>query len=445
MIGKHVRHVGKVLSNALARELATHGTKRILNFVDTARKAVRPDNRATPHSTSKRRPVSSATGHAASVVRGTRTRTQTRRGTRVGVGAPTSKSAGKFKLSKRSKKDPTKEWLKKGTCCVYQTGGVSTVSQTSSYIGHSTGSPIILVTEFWRCLVKMAFIQMGGVVTDPGTASFLAVADQLNITCVTENDAAVQIFDLITAASQSINTLAANAQSLMETSYSESFRIITVDFVPTTGSKYRAIHWDTTFMSIHFWISSHLKLQNRTIGHATQTNVDEQNAEEVDNVPLYGKSYGGSGNNFTVSKRSPNYATTLFTTRQANGLVYIDGTVDNEFKDPIQSGVTNCRLVGKAKLDPGEIKTSSIEDMFKISQTKFWEAVGIGAASSSVNPTCSLGKYHVFGFERMIDTLATSPTLNIGFENDFKIYCTISSWTDTRTMSQYVKSYLTGI
>jgi hypothetical protein len=162
--------------------------------------------------------------------------------------------------------------------------------------------------------------------------------------------------------------------------------------------------------SISYYIKSSMKIQNRTINSAGNDETDD-----VDNVPVYGKVYDGTGNYFLVNDTYYVPSVTL----QANYFMNGYDATSPLAEPPNLSMMQRCKAVGKAHLDPGQIKTSVLTDRGNININKLNSIIG---TSESTTNTLPLGKFRVFLFEKMIQAVATTDTtaLKIAYEVDFK-------------------------
>lgn len=180
-------------------------------------------------------------------------------------------------------------------------------------------------------------------------------------------------------------------------------------------------------MQVHLNIKSNMKIQNRSINSAGNDQVDD-----VDNCPVHGKSFLFNGNVIRSN---------MYTLGPLASASEVDGFITSTFVDepPPMSSFNNAVKQGKIKLDPGEIKTSSLsithKGKFPELYRKFSQQVDVLATDDNIN---RFGKMRVFAVEKMINT---SPALNISvaYEIDTKLTVHSSlrnSWPTLNTLQK---------
>jgi len=178
---------------------------------------------------------------------------------------------------------------------------------------------------------------------------------------------------------------------------------------PLVGNEYIG-KYNLKRCSVLLYSKSSLKMQNRTVNSSGN---DE--ADDVDNVPLYGKVYQGPGNYFLVND---NYYNPLITF-QSNYLVDGYDKTSDLCEPPPLGQMQRCRTIGKAHLDPGQIKTSVLTDTRKLNINQLNSIIGKSEATSNTLP---LGKQRSFIYEKMIQAVATTDitAIKMAYEVDLK-------------------------
>lgn len=371
-------------------------------------------------------------------------------------GASHSKSAGKFKAG-RFKTTEMDKMQRAGAVCAFERGGIIVDTAApytqSALVGHATytvdsirATVALALTRLCASKMKIQITNWNQVVkaTGQGNMTYLlykqvglytAPAAPVNLIVNAGTDTWLTVskwfYDQLVAAKAS--------------EYWTSLRI--VDAPGTGGSGTYPLAIDLMRCRFKMAAKSSLKLQNRTVN--VSGNADDN---DVDNVPLYGKSYEGAGN-FNVAKTSAFGATgddlVIWAPKDASQSLVL-GTALNRywvpldtqkyqagspFAEPQPSGmlVRRCKL-NSAKLDPGEIKTSVLYDTRTISMNKLLQelqktdvqvTITIGTAQSADIPVLHIGKYRYFHFEKMIQAIATDAekSIRIAYECDYKIGC----------------------
>jgi len=180
---------------------------------------------------------------------------------------------------------------------------------------------------------------------------------------------------------------------------------------------------DMTRMRVQLYSKSSLKVQNRTINSAGNDEVDD-----VDNVPVYGKMYSGNGN-FIMHQDvaiGPNGTSTLLpavcTAKFAAGSAMCE-------PQPL-SFIKKANKIAKIKLDPGDIKTNIIVSSHSFNLnvlSKMYSRSGADVAASFDG--FNVGKFSFIHVEKMIQAVATTDVnaMNIAYEVDTKSGCIITA------------------
>lgn len=183
---------------------------------------------------------------------------------------------------------------------------------------------------------------------------------------------------------------------------------------------------DETYMQInmanmkcHFEIKSTLKIQNQTVATAGD---DE---DDVNNVPLYGKSYNFNG---TQLKQTRPYignggGTVISQDLSANvDLGVISYVNSSELPEPVQGPVEfrGLKAIGKAHLDPGQVKTSVLTDTINMYFSTLFKSFMDDIPSISVQRARNFGKGRIFALEKMINVLG-SLSLKIAYEHNYEV------------------------
>lgn len=195
---------------------------------------------------------------------------------------------------------------------------------------------------------------------------------------------------------------------------------------------------DLSTASFRFDCKSILKIQNRTIN---STGNDQDN--DVDNVPLYGKyfDYNTNGTIFRDYNQPSIASPSQVTTTPFYGVLSTaapDTTLTSMYKEvPLQSQFVGCKKSGKSHLDPGEIKTSVVTDSFNISFVKLVKTLTVKGTALVANENTQvwLGKSRLFSWERMIQPAANSAInqYSIAYEHQLNVGCTMYVKRDFQT------------
>jgi len=187
-----------------------------------------------------------------------------------------------------------------------------------------------------------------------------------------------------------------------------------------------------------------LKLQNRTRGGSIESDA-------VDNIPLYGKCYEGSGNYFSYYRDtfgatapfSPNGENTTFVVNNAyctfdNGLAVADNSNVQTLREPPPGTMFDrVKKTGKAHLDPGMIKTSVLTASKKFSFNALQRYLGVNRAQEN-QQNMNIGKYRFFLLEKMVHAEADTAEnqIQVAWEHDIKLAAIVTC--PSATVSHYM-------
>lgn len=349
-------------------------------------------------------------------------------------GASSSKSAGRFGKGNR-KLQVLDYYSKRGIVVARETGGIvasgATEKAQSALVGHSTFCNLQLRTDIARAFVKMIFNKMRVAIfnftdiVNTGRNLQIVVYYLLypghtgsSINLVVTNTTTYD--DIVTWFS---DTVLALADASPEVYFTDLF--VREEFVATTPGVGGTILLNLNLASCSFNIynKSSLKIQNRTISAAGNIEGDD-----VDNVPLFGKSYSGSGN-WAQFGSSMSSATLIVTQDSVTNAPVVTkkfgGTIANTAnlaEPPVKSQVRHCTAVGKAHLDPGQVKTDVLvyKKTFSLNGLvrKYMRSTALLLDTSRI----AIGKYRFFMLEKMIQAVQTTDvnSITIAYELDHK-------------------------
>jgi len=230
----------------------------------------------------------------------------------------------------------------------------------------------------------------------------------------------VQIFDnLINPAG---GVFGMQAQALLQS----------MSYVASSGGHIAEINLRDASVSV--MTKSSLKMQNRSYNLA----ADNEDTD-INNVPLYGKSYEGSGNGFVPRDFSNimvpcdiEYGWNIFGAGSANALR----------EPPPQYHLQYARRSAKVVISPGKIRTSVLNGNLNMSLDRFFKQCYAIFTSTITDASQfhKLGKVRMFALERPIATLPgeVTPGVIMAVEHDFKgwidIQCKKGQYTAPTTL-----------
>lgn len=349
-----------------------------------------------------------------------------------GYGAKNSKSKGFFKRGRK-----VKSYLDRGTggveFCI-ESGGIlaPTSGVDCQWVGHATATYANLLNDLSYALTKWVALKLNTTVTDfaQECKNDGDGYDIIGQGVPRNNLGVVDAFNqTIVVGTTTWATLANGIRTQLFT-YLETYPygVLTNLLIRRRNAPKEIENYDMRRARLTFKCKSSLKIQNRTINSAGNTEADE-----VDNVPLYGKSYEGNGNYIKYIPSGQFSAPFYSIIGTTSGTVVNTGFMQETFdksqsmsEPPKASQLFNVSKNGKCHLDPAELKTSVIFHTITISLNTFFNKFRI---QGTMVPETKLGNYRLFAFEKMLKTgpEATAATqMKIAYEVDEKRYCKIS-------------------
>lgn len=187
---------------------------------------------------------------------------------------------------------------------------------------------------------------------------------------------------------------------------------------------------DLTGVTVTLDCHSQLKMQNRTVNSASNNEADD-----VDNVPLDGKFYDFSSNGTQYKDYNEPTAAggAIVTTHPNYGILPTTLPVETGslmFKDvPLKSQFIGCKKNGNWKIQPASIKTSDIRSHMRMSLQKFISTAltKVTAGTSTGFQQFWLGKTRIFAFEKMIMASIASEVnqITMAFDHEINIGCSL--------------------
>jgi len=341
--------------------------------------------------------------------------------------AQNSRSGGKF--SRKKKKNIFDIFSKKGVVTTLEHGtvlsgatGAGTSPSLPVYCGHSTHGNVRLIQRvFWRSLVRDIFQQIGNYVADietdsPGSYN-LFVGYTTNL-----NNADAEL--TVNCAGKSYNSIAGDLdtafRAVYETLAGQSF-IQIKDVTVTDGARVCGKR-DYSEARVTILVKSDLKIQNRTLASGTDTN----NAENVSNQPLYGKSYSGKGNGLVckIDTTAANAGKSLTVGENTGILSYQIPNLTAAFwlnEAPLPTLFSPKPKYSRASIEPGTVKTSSLTKKVSMKMSDFWQMIQAypqGTSKKGNTQQTRYGIYHIFALEKMITVSSDDTVPVLGLETN---------------------------
>jgi len=336
-----------------------------------------------------------------------------------------AKSAGFFK-TKRLRKRKFKI-ARNGVSRTEEYGGSATCPEVVT-IGHITYPAITCRRMAWAAVLKHLMFKMQINMTDPKVAIDDLQSGDLISVRYQPNELADYVSDDMaldgTKTFESILDWLTNPSRPWEdqtTSTQDQFRIVHIRFQPATNvgggdtipipaAMIRLDNFKVTITS-----KSSLKLKNQTVGSLGNE------ADEVDNQPLYGHSYEGNGTGAewireedpTGTHEIPNpmpggdpievdNPPISFIARIDVGMI-LHGGSNLLVEPPKPVEFKHLTRYGKAKLEPGEIKTSVLYSKETHYFNTWYNELKTDGSGTVYQDKSKFGKFRFFCVEKMLD------------------------------------------
>jgi len=320
----------------------------------------------------------------------------------------------------------------------YQSEHSGTVTADKTlYVAHTTCVPDIMLLTFCMECVKRV-LQVHGVTIsswDRDLLGYVKVGDVFQIIYkVAPNSSPTGVLASYSVASvgagQNFFTIASGLYTVVRAnmaagSFNDAVILVEVQYTPLNGTVQKV---DLQDGKITFYSKSALKVQNRSVALAA-----DNEADDVNNVPIYGKLYHGIGNG--ALQRSIDNIKFVNGPALANNVALAGDAYSNFSEPPDASEFTHVTKFMKAYFNPGQIKTSVLSFKTNINVSLFFNTMIQYYTGNSTEQYLKIGLFRMFSLERVIAKLAgeDTPAMKIAYEIDFKIWGTLRPHKQTYT------------
>lgn len=314
-------------------------------------------------------------------------------------------------------------------------------SQTGAdvvYVGHSTYAPAQIQKEAFKALVYkhlFSMFKINGIGVDDAIGQM--ALGRIDVTYRTNPTTAPATTSLtLTAGVNNIESIAfwmtdtGRPWKTAGTNIYES-EILRIEYFQLTaaGTLTNVATFNILNTYVKVAVKSSLKMQNRTL--AAGTGDVQQETDQVDVVPVIGKSYYGRGNTWKFKTSRDTGSGFDIVGDGYHGTIVGSDSVLGRAEPPQPSECKNVKRCGSVKMEPGEIKTSVLSSKFSMSFNNMMRAtnpVSFIIPGSSTSTTLGYtpfvlrpqGVFRVFAVEKMIDD-GQNNSVTIQFENNLEL------------------------
>jgi len=194
---------------------------------------------------------------------------------------------------------------------------------------------------------------------------------------------------------------------------------------------------------VSYHVKSSMKFQNRS-----GTNVSGNQEDDVNNVPLYGKSYSGFGTGPTPRQADKtSLAVTSFLAEQAHGLINpapADVNASGYLEPPNPTLLGRATKWTKVMMNPGLVKTSVLTDKKSISFNAFVKLLFLSwtlNTAVTVKTMTRNGNYRLFMVEKILQAgVADTANLVLAYEINYELSMDMSFGRTGEIVTKFVSA-----
>jgi hypothetical protein len=352
-------------------------------------------------------------------------------------GASNSKSAG-F-LSNAPSMAPSKQemYMDKGVVATLEQGDVVTNLRAVTYLAHSTNPRDSTINIAIGAILKKLFNKAGIKIKnwDWDILDGANIPARIEIVYKERDGGARARHPILMPVTKTLRTMVNDFKAWLDTFTPGNFptQFLELQYFHDIGtlgsSRLVAYEIDLQSVSLHLYCRSHMKIQNRTVN----TPVNDQ-ADDVDNVPLYGRHFTVNGNGSMFRDYPDGGNTTPYLTTDKlwgvlNYSVLAADTNTTLYQEvPLKSQLTGVKEHGNIHMDPGEVKTSSIAHEATISWNglvqRYYSKAGLNVTNKDAQ-RFTFGKTRILAMEKMINAVAVvaDNAPRIAYEHNLDLAC----------------------
>lgn len=343
------------------------------------------------------------------------------------TGGGSSKTSGfistKLKAS-RKKKD---KFNTLGTTIVREVGGIVNGGVSSATagnvvgIGHASCPTFTAHEMIWRAIIKKLLIRMGihDLADFNGQLFGVIAGDLIQVAFRLDPDSTETLHNItVGPGANTANSIAGALATYFRGIYDPNISFQYIGHYSSAQSRYTTV-LNLKNCKLVFQSKSTLKIQNNTV----EGSGDE---DSVNNVPLHGKAYFGSGTGTESYTRDalPSKAGVTF---RADNLYGALAKVPTEkwYQEVVPaSHFTGVQQYGKVVLEPGHVKTSVLTFYGTFSLNLIYRKL-FGKDASLEHPKTSAGTYRFMLLEKMIQatTPAADNAIRVSYEVNLRMGC----------------------
>lgn len=168
-------------------------------------------------------------------------------------------------------------------------------------------------------------------------------------------------------------------------------------------------------------VKGDLKLQNRSV-----TITTDNEADDVNNVPLYGKMFQGSGSGLYKLPNTSSTSNEGIFANEVTGVITRNVATNTLTEPPLGYEFYDKKpLIAKAHLDPGQIKTATVQNTFVMPLNKCIMDYFVAGSRTNLVRSTKMGTYKVFVLEKLMEPFGSADVnrseLTVAYEYNLKL------------------------
>jgi len=293
------------------------------------------------------------------------------------------------------------------------------------YLGHATCAYTRIFEMIFRALTKELALKLGIAVSDFSLpCGFVLTGDTWRVNYrVSTESALLSNFNFISGGpAYSLENVATGLWTnflvaLKDTDPNSQAELISMEYIPSSNiaGAYPYTRIDLKYMKVNMSVVSSLKFQNQT-----PSGLESDEIERVDQCPLEGKLYIGSGTGTrTVSDIATSGNTLIAQENSAITAAFAPGPGTNQvfLKEPPPAkdflNVSHCQYVS---IDPGQIMKNTLKASHNMYINDFIRHLLTGGSLAPTRVFSKLGKFTLFGMEKAIYNPEEAAGINLVWE-----------------------------
>lgn len=334
------------------------------------------------------------------------------------------------RTGKKYRKNSRKGWglfQKLGILRTHETGVSTTGVTDAGFLGHASFRPTGLVTDFMLALLKSAYARGGIHMTNTNDTVPVPVGDGVEVYVKPNAADATNITStgMVYVGGETWLSVAVALWTDIVASVVPgdiaSTMIVGINLTHATppggAGPIPFVRMNLIGSKIVVRSESWLKIQNQTVS----TLGGEE--DEVDRIPILCNKYWGYGTGAFTNRLIQN-AEAQLVQNQATGLITKVGTVASGLSEaPPRSYFTGCKSKRQFILAPGHFASSKAYFNTAVAIEKFWPMLASQYTSSTLINYYPYGSWNLFHFEHLIKPKATTSSLIVNGEVNFRTGC----------------------